>query len=63
MSFTSEKPMYNSKVSEFMRNGSGEEHERVFKKVIDQSIKDQQKIIAQGEIIEQAERLAAIKRG
>ncbi len=32
-------------LAEFMRNGSAREHKRVFKKVIEESIKDQQKII------------------
>ncbi|MGI9311683.1 MAG: hypothetical protein ACR2P7_09190 [bacterium] len=34
-----------NKLAKFMREGSDEEHQRVFKKVIDAAIKDQQAII------------------
>ena len=40
-------PTNSSALSEFMRNGSAKEHKRVFKKVIEESIKEQQKIIDQ----------------
>ncbi len=39
------KPTGSSSLSEFMRNGSAREQKRVFKKVIEESIKDQQLII------------------
>ncbi len=52
MLFTKQKPTSNSVLSEFMRNGSAKEHKRVFKKVIEESIRDQQKIIEQAERIE-----------
>lgn len=39
------KPEQNSAISEFMRNGSAREHKRVFKKVIEESIRDQQAIL------------------
>ena len=39
------KPATSSELSEFMRNASAKEQKRVFKKVIEESIKDQQKII------------------
>lgn len=39
------KPKIDSAISEFMRNASAKEQKRVFKKVIEESIKDQQKVI------------------
>ncbi len=39
------KPKKDSALSEFMRNASAREQKRVFKKVIEESIMDQQKII------------------
>lgn len=39
------EPTYDSPLSKFMRNGSAAEHKRVFKKVIENSIKAQQKVI------------------
>ncbi len=39
------KPQTSSTLSEFMRNGKAREHKRVFKKVIEESIKAQQKVI------------------
>ena len=41
------KPKTSSAFSEFMRNASAREQKRVFKKVIEESIKDQQAIIEQ----------------
>ena len=41
------KPKTSSDFSEFMRNASAREQKRVFKKVIEESIKDQQAIIEQ----------------
>ena len=38
------KPTTSSELSEFMRNASAKEQKRVFKKVIEESIKDQQRI-------------------
>ena len=57
MSTSSRKPSSAGldQFANFMINGTDEEHERVFMKVIDESIKDQQKII------EQAERIRAEK--
>ncbi len=44
--FPSKKsPETSSALSEFMRNGSAREQKRVFKKVIEESIKAQQSII------------------
>ena len=42
-------PEKSSAISEFMRNGSVREHERVFKKVIEESIAEQRKIIERSE--------------
>ena len=39
------KPTTSSKYSNFVRKASAAEHKRVFKKVIEESIKAQQKII------------------
>ncbi len=48
--FSREKqPTESSAISEFMRNGSAREHKRVFKKVIEESIAEQQKIIDKSE--------------
>ena len=57
MSTSSRKPSSAGldQLANLMINGTDEEHERVFMKVIDESIKDQQKII------EQAERMRAEK--
>ena len=57
MSTSSRKPSSAGldQLANLMINGTDEEHERVFMKVIDESIKDQQKII------EQAERIRAEK--
>ena len=41
------KPKTSSDFSEFMRNASAREQKRVFKKVIEESIQDQQAIIEQ----------------
>ena len=50
------KPTTSSALSEFMRNASSREQKRVFKKVIEESIKEQQKII------DRADRMDAEKR-
>ena len=39
------KPTTSSALSEFMRNASSREKKRAFKKIIEESIKEQQKII------------------
>ena len=39
------KPKQDSALSEFMRNASSREKKRAFKEIIEESIKDQQKII------------------
>jgi len=44
-----QKPTSSSALSEFMRNGSEREHQRVFKKVIEESIAEQRKIIERSE--------------
>ncbi len=44
LSLFKKKPTTSSALSEFMRNASAREQKRVFKKVIEESIKDQQKI-------------------
>lgn len=56
------KPTGSSAISEFMRNGSAREHKRVFKKVIEESIKDQQAIIDRAEEI-RSERSKQRSRG
>jgi len=45
----SKQPEKSSEISEFMRNGSAREHKRVFKKVIEESIAEQRKIIERSE--------------
>ena len=54
MSIFSRKPSPTgvNRFADFMINGSAREQKRVFKKVIEESIKDQQKIIEQAEHIE-----------
>lgn len=47
--FFKKPPAKSSAFSEFMRNASDSEHERVFMKVIEESIADQRKIIEQAE--------------
>jgi len=42
-------PAKNDALSEFMRNASDREHERVIMKAIDESIADQRKIIERSE--------------
>ena len=56
--FSKKKPTTSSAVSEFMRNASAREQKRVFKKVIEESIKDQRKVIERAAEIK-AEREAA----
>lgn len=51
--FSREKPTSSSALSEFMRNGSAREHKRVFKKVIEESIAEQRKIIERSEQMRQ----------
>ncbi len=45
------KPTTSSDFSEFMRNASAREQKRVFKKVIEESIKDQQAVIERADRI------------
>lgn len=57
------EPTYNSPLSEFMRNGSAAEHKRVFKRVIENSIKAQQKIIDRANQMDVAETEQSVDSG
>ncbi|MDA7956626.1 MAG: hypothetical protein MPK11_04935 [Gammaproteobacteria bacterium] len=49
--FSRKKPSEDSALSEFMRNAPAREQKRVFKKVIEQSIAEQRKVIEKSEAL------------
>jgi len=61
--FRRKQPAKSSAISEFMRNGSAREHKRVFKKVIEESIAEQRKIIERSEQLRRQRAAAGVGDG
>ena len=61
--FRKKPPETSSAISEFMRNGSAREHKRVFKKVIEESIAEQRKIIERSEQLRRQRAASGVNDG
>ena len=61
--FRKKPPEKSSAISEFMRNGSAREHKRVFKKVIEESIAEQRKIIERSEQLRRQRAASGVNDG